>query len=301
MGAESSLVLHHDDTATAQQALVAVLARVRALESLFSLHLETSALCRLNASGELSDAPAPLLALLHQCRALHAATDGAFDPAIQPLFALYADHFGKPGADPRGPSPQSIAMTRTRTGFAGVHFGRTGVRFTRPGMALTLNGIAQGYITDQATKVLKQYGLSHCLVNFGEYRALGGHPSGRPWAIALSEPQAPWKVMETVTLSGGAIATSAGAGAQFDAAGRFSHLINPQSGRSATAIASVSVLATTATLADALSTALAVAPIEQTTQIMQRFADAGALVRWPNGRITRFRFPGPRKQTPEPV
>ncbi len=292
LGADSSLALYHENAVVAQRALSAVLARVRALEGLFSLHRADSALSRLNAHSALADAPAPLLELLHYSQALNAATDGAFDPSVQPLFALYADHFAKPDADPEGPSQEALAAALACTGFSGVRFGHGGVRFAQTGMALTLNGIAQGYITDQATAVLRQHGLSHCLVNFGEYRALNTHPSGRPWVIGLAAPEAPWTLMESVNLRNGAIATSAGAGTRFDAAGRFNHLIDPRSGRSAVAIASVSVTAPSATLADALSTALAVSSQDQVTLIMQRFAQAGALLRWRNGRSTRIRFAG---------
>ena len=291
MGAESSLVLHHDDAAVARRALAAVLARVRALEGVFSLHRSDSALSRLNAHGALTSAPAPLLDLLRCSQRLHAATDGAFDPSIQPLFALYASHFSTPGADPDGPPPQAIAAARARTGFSAVRLGRTSVHLLRPGMALTLNGIAQGYITDQASAVLKRFGLAHCLVNFGEYRALGPRSSGRPWVIGLSAPRAPWRLEETVQLRGGAIATSAGAGTQFDAAGRFSHLINPHSGRSSAKISSISVIAPSAALADALSTALAVTAKGRIAPILRHFGQAGALLRWRNGETTRLRFP----------
>ena len=38
-------------------------------------------------------------------------------------------------------------------------------------MAITLNGIAQGYATDQIVSLLKKSGVHNALVNIGEYAA----------------------------------------------------------------------------------------------------------------------------------
>ena len=63
-----------------------------------------------------------------------------------------------------------------------------------------------------------------------------------------------------VPLSERAIATSSGTATRFEASAQYHHLFSPASGRSANTYAAVSVAAQRATLADALSTALFVAP-----------------------------------------
>ena len=291
LGAEASLVLQAEDRAQAQAALAAVLARVRALEQVFSLHIADSALSRLNRQGRLADPPKALRDVLHYSRWMHWATRGAFDPSMQPLFALYAGHFAGRGADPAGPPRRVIKKTLARVGFERIEISTKAIRFTRPGMAISLNGIAQGYITDQACAVLAAHGLGHSLANFGEYRALGPRADASPWRLGLADPKAPWTLAGQVPLQSGALATSAGAGTAFDGAGRFTHLIHPASGRCAPVLAGVSVMAPQAALADALSTALAVVPVQQIAPILRRFAQAGALLTWPDGRQRRMAFP----------
>jgi hypothetical protein len=88
---------------------------------------------------------------------LHAATGGRFDPTIQPLWALYAEHFA--GARRRDLPPAGArAAALARTGWQRVRFDGARIRL-EPGMALSLNGIAQGYIADRLADLLRGMGL----------------------------------------------------------------------------------------------------------------------------------------------
>ena len=89
----------------------------------------------------------------------------------------------------------------------------------------------------------------------GETRALGCHPDGRPWEVGLADPNHPERIMDTLPLADQAAATSGAYGFHFDAQGRFNHLLDPRTGRSAGRYGCVTVLMPTATAADALSTA----------------------------------------------
>ena len=279
LGASTSVTVWHEDRAVADAALLAVAHEVATLESVFSLQRADSALARLNRAGRLAPAPGALLEVLDQCALLHRSSNGAFDPTVQPLWSLFAAHFARPDADPSGPTAAAIDAARARVGFEQVLCEGDAVGFARTGVELTLNGIAQGYVTDRARDVLARYGLSHCLINLGEYRALGMKPSAHAWHVAISHPNLPWRRIATVALEADrALATSAGAGTPFDPRGRFHHLFDPQTGRCANGWRSVTVVAGSAMLADALSTALAVASPARTATILARAPGAGALL-----------------------
>ena len=114
------------------------------------------------------------------------------------------------------------------------------------------------------------------LIDLGELRGLGAHPDGRPWTAALNDPFEAGRVVATVPLSEQAIATSSGAATRFEPSGHFHHLFSPGSGSSANAYASVTVAAERATLADALSTALFVAPCSAADAILSKAPGAQA-------------------------
>jgi thiamine biosynthesis lipoprotein len=261
LGAEARIRAYHHDAASARSAIDACFAEARRLESIFSLHRPDSALSRLNRAGRLSDPPPELVALLDQAAAFSRATGGAFDVTVQPLWALYADHFAAHAAGTDGPSRHEIRRALACVDYRAVEVSAALVRLIRPGMAVTLNGIAQGFITDHVTRLLRARGFDNVLVDMGEFRAVGAHADGSPWRVAIADPDRPWRSFATLPLADRAIATSGGYGTRFDAAGRHHHLFDPRTGRSAAHYRSVSVLAPDATTADALSTGLcALAP-----------------------------------------
>jgi len=130
-------------------------------------------------------------------------------------------------------------------------------------MAITLNGVAQGFVTDRIAELLRRAGFDHVLVDLGEARALGQRPDGGPWRAALADPLRPARTLVDLPLGEAdgvfpALATSAGYGTRFGADPRIHHLLDPHTGRSANHYASVSIGAARATLADGLSTTLAI-------------------------------------------
>uniref|UniRef100_UPI002FE344A3 FAD:protein FMN transferase n=1 Tax=Sinorhizobium chiapasense TaxID=501572 RepID=UPI002FE344A3 len=255
MGAPATLVLNHQDRAQAQALITRVVAEVRRLEDIFSLYRDDSALSQLNRLGALAAPPTELVELLEISGRFHDLTAGRFEPAIQPLWALYARHFAKPDADPAGPSYGEVREALALADFAQVRIDRNRIAFSRRGMALTLNGIAQGYVTDRVVGLLREAGVTSSLVDMGENRAIGSRADGQPWRIGLAEFGDANDVDATLDITDRAVATSSGRGFQFDAEGRFSHILDPRSGATAKRYARVSVVAPEASTADALSTA----------------------------------------------
>ena len=181
-----------------------------------------------------------------------------------------------------GPSPQQLAEALAKVGHAGLLVGENRIALLRRGAAITLNGIAQGFATDRVVERLRQAGLSTTLVNMGEIRAIGARPEGTPWRVGLGDPDRPGVLTETVDLVDRAVATSAGAGFRFDAKGRFTHLFDPATGRSPQRYRSVSVMAPTATEADAL-----------VDRVQPDAAVAISLTSWRSGRTCRPASPIP--------
>jgi|AraplaCL_Cvi_mCL_1032061.scaffolds.fasta_scaffold00006_494 thiamine biosynthesis lipoprotein len=285
LGADASLELYHPDAAEAERLIADALEEVHRLERVFSLYDNTSALCQLNRDGQLADPPEELVELLAMSERYSRSTDGAFDATVQPLWMLYAKHFGVENADPNGPSPADIADAVAKCGYQRVTIDTGRIAFDRSGMGLTLNGIAQGYITDRVAELLRARGVTHTLVDMGETRALDAHPAGRPWSVGIKNPRAEDRLIATITLDNQAVSTSGGYGTQFDAAGRFNHIFDPTTGSCASRYLSVSVVAPTAACADALSTALSVLPLDRASAAL---ADAGATHAYfvlPDGRI----------------
>jgi FAD:protein FMN transferase len=268
LGAQVSIEIYHPDRAEAERLVERCVLDVRRLEQQFSLYRADSAISALNRTGILVAPDADMVTLLKASLHFAALTDGAFDPTVQPLWQLYADHFSSERPDPEGPSPRKLAEALSRVGHSGLLVSEDRVALTRHGAAITLNGIAQGYATDRVVDRLRKAGLSTTLVDMGEIRAIGTRPEGTPWRVGLADPDRPGALTETIDLVDRAVATSAGAGFRFDSRGRFTHLFDPATGRSPSLYSTVSVIAPTATEADALSTAFSLMPVSRIQNVV---------------------------------
>ena len=235
LGAEVSLTVRGPRDAAAH-AIAETRALLTEIEALFSLHDPGSALSRLNASGALAAPDARFVALMQAADQGFRVTGGLFDPTVQPLWLASAN-----GHDP--------AQARAAVGWDRVRFDARAVQLGA-GQALTFNGIAQGFATDLISDRLLALGLRDVLVNIGEHRALGG-----PWQLAISDPV--HGMLGLRSLTDRAIATSSPAAMQL---GAHTHILHPTARPH---WSTVSVEATTATLADCLSTALCLATRDQ--------------------------------------
>lgn len=208
----------------------------------------TGSLGRLDATG--SCIPSPDLArLVDLSRELTASTGGAFDPTVRPLVELW----GFEGV-PAVPDSSSIDSALALCGWN--RFSTDGrMLHAEPGSGLDMGAIAAGYAADRAYELAVGMGAHAVLVDMGGEIRCGG----RTWRIAVRHPRGEgfYTVIET---DGGAVSTSGDYESFFEEGGRrYSHIIDPATGWPAAVPASVTVLHGRAYVADALSTALAVA------------------------------------------
>ncbi|HLP68712.1 MAG TPA: FAD:protein FMN transferase, partial [Rhizobium sp.] len=150
---------------------------------------------------------------------------------------------------------KTLTQALSMVGFDGVHANRDRIAFAKAGMALTLNGIAQGYITDKVVALLRDTGVTSSLVEMGESRAIGAKADGSPWRIGLAESETGERVDTVLPVIDKAVATSSASGFHFDPSGRFGHILDPRQGAVPPLYRRMSVVAPSATVADAFSTA----------------------------------------------
>lgn len=272
LGARAEMTFAGTRAETARSAAVAAQAEIDRLDAVFSLWRGDSELARLNRAGRLAQPSLDLRDVVSQALALAQASGGAFDPTVQPLWQAYAELAAGGALGASGELPAAVAEARALVDWRGVRLEAGGVALARPGMAVTLNGIAQGYIADRVAALLRRRGFAAVLVQLGETYALGRPPGRAAWRVAGGD--AVWPLADR------ALATSAGSGSPFTADGRLHHLLDPETGTSAQRFRSVSVAHERATLADGLSTALALLPQARGRALLQRF---GGEARWQLG------------------
>lgn len=203
--------------------------------------------------------PEPFNGLLAQTLSLAQATDGAYDPTVGPLVALWG--FGAAAPRDAPPAAAEIAEARGRVGWQRlVHEQETGRLLQPGGVQLDLVSIAEGHAVDRLGAVLEARGVRDYLAGIGgELRARGHRPDGRAWQVALADPDGGAPPL-MLALQDASIATSGDYHAHFLHQGvRYGHAIDPHTGWPVRhGLASVTVVADDSATAGALATALSV-------------------------------------------
>ncbi|MCW2285992.1 thiamine biosynthesis lipoprotein [Rhodoblastus acidophilus] len=216
--------------------------------------------------GVWCDLPKNLLTVLEAAMEIGALSDGAFDIGVGDLVKAWGL-----GAGSRTPEADKPIGYKAPT----LQIDRRGLRarkFSR--QRLDLSGIAKGFGVDELARVMRAFGLSSWLVGIdGEMRACGQKADGRPWAVGHERPgRAARELMGVIELKNCAVATSGNYRHVVEAEGRLlSHTIDPARGAPlVNDLASVSVLADSAMVADAWATALMVRGVEAGVTLARR-------------------------------
>lgn len=255
-----------DSTARTGAALDAALAEIAALERTLSNWDARSELSELNARGASASPSQALAAVVDSALAFARATDGAFDPTVEPLVRAW-DLRGKG----RVPDAATLAVARARVGHRRVTQSAAGLELG--GTQLDLGGIAKGFALDRAAAGLAARGIRDVVLDAGG-QLLRTTP-GTTW---VAHPLDRDRAAVRVRLGAGSLSTSVQRERSLVVRGRrVGHVLDPRTGEPVPGQASVSVAAASGTRADALSTALLVMGRERAQTYAAAHPELGVL------------------------
>lgn len=264
MGTNVSITVATHQPELTGRAITDAISQVHKIESLLSLYQSGSQVSLLNQNGYLNDPHPHLLAVLNAAQTISEQTAGAFDITVQPLWETHT-----------GQSTLTVTHARHHVNWHRLKVTPERVWFNEPGMKITLNGIAQGYITDQIMAVLHHHGLRHMLVSGGEV-GVYGQRIDQPWRIGLQHPRDTDLLLGVLSMTNGFLATSGDYATAFSPDFAHHHIFDPITGISPMELASVSVLAPSAMLADGWSTALMVLGVQAGSEVLASQPDIAA-------------------------
>ena len=247
-----------DDAAAA--ALTGAEEALRDADRAMSTYISSSGLSRLNAStpGEPVFLGADILAVLNLSRQFTDLTDGAFDPTYSPVFLRWK-HSARQG---RLPTPEELAAADEASGWRRFEIQHDAVLRLHEDARIDLGGIAKGWAVDRAIDAMRRAGVTGALVNVGgDMRCFGDNVHGQPWRVGIENPFIPDKgrFVGALVIRDAAVCTSGNYRRFSEIDGeRYSHIVDPRTGRPVDAAPSVTVIAPSAAAADAWATALSV-------------------------------------------
>lgn len=223
--------------------------------------------------------PVPVSDILYEATAfalaVAEASGGSFDPTVGGRLERRGfDHNYRTGATITTP----LADDTTPPTYRDLRLDpqhRT-LTLLRP-LVLDLGAVAKGLAIDLAAQELAPY-RDFLIEAGGDILVRGHNAAGEPWRIGIRHPRHDDALLTTVTLTDAAICTSGDYERRRADPATGHHLLDPHSGDSPTAIASVTVIAPTAMAADALGTAAFVLGPRRGLRFLTRQGATGVLV-----------------------
>lgn len=234
------------------------LAEFRRVDRLLSAYRPESDIGRVNTAAgrvpvKVSRETLNLVSLSLEYGAL---SGGRFDPTVGPLVRLWG--IGKVRATP--PAAAQVAVAQRLVDYRRVVVDSVGSRLYLPlkGMALDLGGVAKGYAAQRAAELLRRRGVRSGLIDAGgNIVALGTRPDGRPWRVAVRHPRKERTLLGVLSVVDRSVVTSGDYERYFESGGRrYHHLLDPSTGYPAQGLESATVVGSSSTVADILSTAV---------------------------------------------
>jgi len=281
MGTTFRVVLYARDQDAADLAFERAFHRIATLDEILSDYRDSSELSRITreAVGRPVRISDDLFNILNAADTLARQSDGAFDLTIGSLSRLWR----RARRQLEMPSTEDVRASLAVTGYRlmSLDAATRTVRFARAGIRLDAGGIAKGYAADKALEEIATTGIPRAIVAAGGDLALGEPPPGRKgWQVTLAgldvDRDAP---ASPIVLAQCGVSTSGDAEQWVEIGGvRYSHIIDPRTGRALTGHRSVSVIARDATSSDMLATALSVLSADERARVISQYRDAAALV-----------------------
>jgi FAD:protein FMN transferase len=281
MGSSLQVSLWTADDAGAAAAFEAVFAEFDRLDRLMSVWKEGSDIQRLNTAA--GDRPvtvsAETIEVLTIARQVSEWSGGKFDVTFGALSGLWKFDQDQ---DDNIPARAAVAARLPDVDYTALEIDavRRTAFLRRRGMRAHVGGIGKGYAVDRAVALLRSRGFHDFMIQSGGDLFVSGQRGSRPWRVGIRDPRGPAdRSFAALTLTNRAFSTSGDYERFFMHDGRrYHHILDPDLGEPARGARSVTISASTATVADALSTAVFVLGPEAGMALIERLPDVDGVV-----------------------
>lgn len=294
MGSLIEITAYGDNEKRVDNAINKAFHEVKRLDNLMSNYKQDSELSRINR--EAVKAPIAcdpeLIYIIEQSLLYSQITDGAFDITVYPFVNLWG-FFGNDNGNIVGnlPLEKELKDLSSAVSYKNIVIedkdannqedsgGKT-IFLKDPLTQIDLGGIGKGYAVDIVSDILKKEGISSALINFAGNIYAFGSPQGREeWIVGVRDPKDSQNVLATFKIKDKAVATSGNYERFFLKDGkRYSHIIDPRTGKPVEGVLSVTIMADNAIAADALSTGVFVLGTDEGLKLIERLDNVECLI-----------------------
>ncbi len=207
-------------------------------------------------------------------------SEGTFDITFEVLHGLWKFD------EDLDPHPPTDAQIKSKLGLLGykhvkLDAAASTVFLDKEGVKISLGGIAKGYAVDRAAKVLEAGGLDAYFVQAGgDLYTHGKKPDGTDWQAGIRDPRGKdGSYFAMLPVTDHSFSTAGDYERSYVLDGkRYHHIIDPRTGKPATASRSVTIWAPTALQADAIDDAVFILGPEKGLKLVESIDGVGAVI-----------------------
>ncbi len=231
------------------------ISRIEKLISSWDVNSQTSSINE-NAGIKPVKVDMELFELIERAVRISKLTDGAFDISYASMDRIWKFD----GSMTKMPTEMEIENSVAKVGYENIVLNaeEQTVFLKLEGMRIGFGAIGKGYAADKAKALLKKNGVIAGIINAsGDLNSWGKQTNGDDWNVAVKNPLNKNKVFALLPIYEQAVVTSGNYEKNVTFNGKtYTHIIDPRTGYPSSGIASVSVLTSSAELADALATSI---------------------------------------------
>ncbi|MGR8942121.1 MAG: FAD:protein FMN transferase [Gammaproteobacteria bacterium] len=253
MGAPCEIQLFAETDSAAKRAFGVAMADIARLEARYSRYRSDSFLSEINrvaAHGGSIAVDDETGSLLNYALTCYQQSGGLFD--ITSGLLRRAWRFDRDEL----PDQSLIDELLKKIGWHKLRWDPPCLEFSVPGMEIDFGGVVKEYAADRAAAQCGAAGIFHGMINLGgDIKVMGPRADGSPWRIGIRHPRQKDSLLQTISLTGGAMASSGDYERCLTIDGvRYGHILNPRTGWPVRRLASVSVIADFCVVAGSAST-----------------------------------------------
>ncbi|MCR4321002.1 MAG: FAD:protein FMN transferase [Candidatus Brocadiaceae bacterium] len=285
MGTFAEVSIYSNDENTAGKAIEESLDEMERMDRIMSNYKKESELSRLNKKAVKSPVPCngELLDVIEQSQYYSELSGGAFDITVSPIVALWG-FFREKG---NMPPDKEIERLLPAVSYKNIVINKSNnpkkpatIFLKNTQTQIDLGAIGKGYAVDKALEIIRKYGINNGCINLGgNIYVLGTPPGKNAWKIGVQHPRDGNEILGYLELRNEATATSGDYERFFEFDGkRYSHIINPQTGRPVSGTLATTIVAPAGTAVDALSTIVFVLGHEKGMELIKKIPNADAMI-----------------------
>lgn len=281
MGSRFDITIVDKTEQKADSLIELAISEIRRIEGLISSWRDDTEIASVNLNAGIQPVKVSpeVFGLVQRALLISELTDGAFDISYASMDQIWKFDGSMDG---RMPSKEQIQASVSKIGYQNIimNEAESTIYLKQNGMKLGFGAIGKGYAADRAKELMQSLGVKGGIINAsGDLTTWGKRPDGSDWMVGITNPLNKARMFSWLPVANRAIATSGNYEKKVVIDGvEYSHIIDPRTGYPVRGIRSVSIIADSAELCDALATSVFVLGVEKGLFLINQLESVACLI-----------------------